>query len=79
MPAVRSILLRLDVREAGKRCKCANNAAHVIAKGEARFVVSDRTMASSEKGYCAACAAAMIDKARADLQALERDLRAKAS
>jgi hypothetical protein len=44
----------------------------VIAKGAPRLVVKERTIAAGEKGYCAACAGAMITKARNDLDALER-------
>ncbi|MCO8127507.1 hypothetical protein NHL50_09835 [Acidimicrobiia bacterium EGI L10123] len=70
----RSVLLRLEVRPAGRRCTCAHNTAHVMLKGDLRFVVRDRGPAAGEKGYCAACASEMLVKAKAELDALEAAL-----
>lgn len=74
MSALRSILLRLEVRPAGRASKCARNKAHAIAKGQPRFVVRNYGPAQGEKGYCRRCAVAMINRAHADLEALEADL-----
>ncbi|MDP9302112.1 MAG: hypothetical protein M3P43_14655 [Actinomycetota bacterium] len=74
MSAIRSILLRLEVRPAGRAAKCARNKAHAIAKGQARFVVRNYGPAQGEKGYCRRCALTMINRAHADLEALEDDL-----
>ena len=72
---VKRMLLILDVREAGRRCKCGHNAKHQILKGEIRLVIRDPGIATGEKGYCAECALKMIDRARADLDDLETALR----
>ncbi len=74
MSALRSILLRLEVRPAGRASKCARNKAHAIAKGQPRFVVRNHGPAQGEKGYCRRCAAAMINQAHADLEVLEAGL-----
>ena len=71
---VRSLLLRAEVRPAGRLCTCARNKSHVITKGAPRLAVKERTIAAGEKGYCASCAAAMIAKARGELEMLERGL-----
>lgn len=72
--SVRSLLPRLEVRPAQKKCNCARNKAHVMAKGDLRFVVRERTIGAGEKGYCHPCALAMIDKARTELDDLEAAL-----
>lgn len=75
MSATRSILLRLEVRPAGRASKCAHNPnSHGIAQGQDRFVVRNPGFAQGEKGYCKRCAKAMIRKARKDLDVLEADL-----
>jgi hypothetical protein len=71
---VRSILLRLQVKPAGKLSHCRHKKAHEIRKGELRFVVKAPGVATGEKGYCAACAAEMIEQARGDLVRLEEEL-----
>lgn len=63
VPARKSVLLRMEVRSAGKRCTCQHNKNHVILKGEPRFVVQEPGPASREYGYCTACAVEMLDLA----------------
>jgi uncharacterized Zn-binding protein involved in type VI secretion len=71
MAKFKSLLLRVDVRPAGRRCNCAHNPKHVISKGEPRVVVKAPGIATPEKGYCAACGLAMIKSAEDELQALQ--------
>lgn len=66
---VRSILLGLEVRPAGKLCHCKHNARHRIAKGELRLVVKDPGAVGTEQGYCATCGLAMLYAARSVLEA----------
>lgn len=70
----RSILLRLEVKPAGRAAKCAHNKNHTIAKGQPRFVVRNPGPAEGEKGYCRRCAKAMVKLARTNLDNLEADL-----
>jgi len=73
MPARESVLLRLDVRRAGRRCVCKHNSKHVILKDELRFVVRDPGAATREYGYCATCALVMLDEAATRLSQLRAD------
>jgi hypothetical protein len=74
MAVVRSVLLRLEVRPAGRASKCARNKNHAIAKGQPRFVVRNPGPAQGEKGYCKRCAKVMIGRAHAALDDLEAEL-----
>ena len=74
MARVKSILQRLEVRPAGRLSRCSHKKSHAIRKGEPRFVVRAPGPAAGEKGYCAACAIQMIDKAQADLATLKGEL-----
>ncbi len=74
MPAHKSLLLRAEVRPAGKLCYCKHNRKHAITKGELRLVVKEPGPASGERGYCAECARDMLAKANATLAALREDL-----
>jgi len=74
MPAHRSLLLRVEVRQAGKLCHCKHNKKHDIAKGHARLVVKEPGPGTPERGYCALCAAEMLDLAEASLSVLRADL-----
>ena len=74
MPAHRSLLLRVDVREAGKLCRCKHNRKHAITKGELRLVVKEPGPGTPEYGYCAACAQEMLAKAEERLAELRADL-----
>jgi uncharacterized Zn-binding protein involved in type VI secretion len=74
MASFKSLLLRVEVRSAGKKCKCAHSAKHVILKGEPRVVVKAPGIATPEKGYCGACGAAMIARAESDLAELRSRL-----
>jgi hypothetical protein len=72
MARTRSLLLRIEVRPAGRLAHCARNRKHEIGKGVARFVIRDPGPAGGEKGYCAACAVEMLAAAEGQLA----DLRA---
>ena len=74
MASFKSLLLRVEVRPAGKKCYCAHNAKHVILKGEARVVVKAPGIATPEKGYCRACGTAMIERAEGEMAALRAHL-----
>lgn len=74
MARTRSLLLRAEVRPAGRLARCAHNRAHQIRKGEPRFVVRDPGPAGGERGYCAACAAAMLAASEAQLEELRASL-----
>ena len=64
----RSILLSVEVRPAGRACKCKHNARHKIAKGDLRLVVKEAGPASGEQGYCAPCGLSMLAAARRTLE-----------
>jgi uncharacterized Zn-binding protein involved in type VI secretion len=74
MASHRSLLLRVEVKPAGRKCNCAHNKAHVITKGEPRLVVKVPGIAQAEKGYCAECGAAMVAQAEDQLRGVSRDL-----
>ncbi len=74
MASFKSLLLRLEFRPAGRKCQCAHNPKHIILKGEPRLVVKAPGIATPEKGYCAACGAAMIKRAEDDLATLRSQL-----
>jgi hypothetical protein len=71
---LRTVLLRLEVRRAGKLCRCGHDRRHEIRKGEKRFVVSEHGPAAGDKGYCVNCARKMLDASTADLEALRQEL-----
>jgi hypothetical protein len=70
---VRSILLVVEVRPAGRRCKCSHDKRHQISKGEPRVVINNAG-APGDKGYCVSCGRAMIAIARQQLAELEHAL-----
>jgi hypothetical protein len=74
MASFKSLLLRVEVRPAGKKCHCAHSAKHVILKGEPRVVVKAPGIATPEKGYCGVCGAAMIKHAENELAGLRSHL-----
>lgn len=74
MAKPRSILLRVEVRPAGRLAHCARNKQHDIRKGEPRFVVRAPGPAGGEKGYCAVCATTMLEAAEKELSALRAGL-----
>jgi hypothetical protein len=74
VPAHKSLLLRAEVRPAGKLCYCKHNKKHAITKGEPRLAVKEAGPAAAERGYCAACAREMLDEADAKLAALRKAL-----
>ena len=74
MAAHKSLLLRLELRPAGRRCVCKHNSKHVILKGDVRFVVQEPGAATREFGYCADCARAMLEQAVDKLSRLRREL-----
>jgi hypothetical protein len=74
MPRIRSLLLSIEVRPAGRLSRCAHNRAHTIPRGQLRFVVKNPGPASPERGYCRRCAIQMLKKAQGDLEELEDQL-----
>lgn len=56
MPARKGLLLRLEVRPAGRLCHCKHNKSHAITKGDPRLIVKESGPAAAERGYCEACA-----------------------
>jgi hypothetical protein len=65
---VRSVLLGLAVRPAGRACACKRDPRHHIARGELRLIVKNPGPASGENGYCLACGLRMLTAARAELE-----------
>ena len=74
MARTRSLLLRIEIRPAGRLSRCAHNQAHEIRKGELRFVVKDPGPAGAEKGYCATCAQEMLEGLERQLRDLRQQL-----
>lgn len=70
----KSLLLRTEVRPAGRLCQCKHNSKHNIRKGEPRLVVKDPGPAAREQGYCSKCGAAMLDEAEERLAVLRANL-----
>jgi len=60
---LRSLLIGLEVRPAGRACDCKHNPRHRIARGELRLVVKNPGPAAGENGYCSACGQLMLDAA----------------
>lgn len=77
MSRVKSVLLRLDVRPAGKLSHCTRNKKHEIKKDETRFLVKEPGPGTPERGYCATCALEMLDKAINDATALRDQVAAR--
>ena len=74
MAATKSVLLKLEVRPAGRKCYCAHSKKHEIVKGEPRLVVKAPGVATPEKGYCSDCGAKMLDKGQDALRLLAEEL-----
>jgi hypothetical protein len=70
----KSILLRTEVRPAGRRCNCKHNHTHEIVKGEPRLVVKDAGPAARERGYCRECGESMLDAAAERIEGLRAEL-----
>lgn len=70
----KSLLLRTEVRPAGRLCQCKHNSKHSISKGEPRLVVKDSGPAARERGYCAECGAEMLQQAVDQLAVLRQAL-----
>ncbi len=68
----RSILVPIEVRPAGRLCRCGHDQRHAIRTGELRFIVKNPGPASGESGYCAKCAAEMLRRAEARIEELRR-------
>lgn len=76
MPNGKSLLLRMDLTDAGASHNCRFNRKHRIRKGEGRLSVRvDR----STQNYCLDCAAAFIDQAQQRLAALRAEVQVKKS
>jgi hypothetical protein len=68
VPRIKSLLIRVEVDEAQKAHNCQANAAHRLERGARRLKVRN---GRSWDHYCAACAALMIQRDIAELQALQ--------
>ena len=71
--AVRKLLLSVEVKPAGRKCKCGRDERHEITRGQIRFVVKNPGR-PGEKGYCAQCGQKMITAVRQQLDQLEAAL-----
>jgi hypothetical protein len=74
MPSFKSLLQRVTVRPAGRKCECAHNKTHVITKGERRLIVKAPGVATREYGYCKACGVKMLERARKELDEVQSAL-----
>jgi hypothetical protein len=72
--AHKSLLLRVEVRPAGKLSHCKHNKKHDITKGQPRLAVKEPGPGTPERGYCEVCAREMIAQAEARLSELRAQL-----
>lgn len=70
----RAVLLRLEIRPAGKACNCHGDKRHRILRGQPRLVVKNPGPAAGEDGYCGACAQVMLKAAKETLAGLQTAL-----
>jgi hypothetical protein len=70
----RSVLLRLEVRPAGRACNCHRDKRHRILQGQPRLVVKNPGPAAGEGGYCGDCAEVMLKAAQDTLASLQTAL-----
>lgn len=68
MARIKSLLTRVEVDEAQKAHNCQANAAHRLKRGDRRLKIRN---GRSWDNYCAACAALIIERDIAELQALQ--------
>lgn len=73
MARTRNLILPIEVKVAKKLCKCSHNNKHQIVRGSLRFVVKE-SGGMGEKGYCTACAQAMLLAALQRIDELQRSL-----
>ena len=73
MAKIRSLVVPVEIRPAGRLSKCSHNKKHAIPKGETRFVVTNPS-GMGEKGYCETCGHAMLDYAEDRIRELRREL-----
>jgi hypothetical protein len=75
MAVFKSILLRVEVRPAGRRCQCKHSRSHQIAKGQPRLAIKEPGPGTPETGYCRDCALIMLDRAAEVIDTLRGQLR----
>lgn len=75
MAVFKSILLRVEVRPAGRRCQCKHSKTHHITKGQPRLVIKEPGPGTPETGYCRDCATIMLDHAAELIDTLRHQLR----
>ena len=68
MSRVKSLLIRVEIDEAKKAHNCQANATHRIERGDKRLKVRN---GRSWDHYCISCAAVIIGRDSATLQALQ--------
>ncbi|MCB9610424.1 MAG: hypothetical protein H6716_27800 [Polyangiaceae bacterium] len=74
MAKVRDVLGHVSVETAkGKRVCHRNRRSHSILQGEVCLVIRDPASGGS-KNYCAPCAAAIVERAAAQLRGLQQAL-----
>lgn len=74
MAKVREVLGHVSVETTKRKRVChRNRRSHSIAKGEVCLVLREPASGGS-KNYCVACAAAILQRAEADLERLHKGL-----
>lgn len=70
----RTVLLRLTIKTAERTRKCSRSKAHSVRPGEKILLVREPGPAAGNKGYCSACAVAMLAAAHDALDELHETL-----
>ncbi|MBI2692600.1 MAG: hypothetical protein HYX29_11730 [Solirubrobacterales bacterium] len=70
----KNVVLRIEVRPAGRACECKHNKKHTMSKGDLRFVVKESGPAAREYGYCRDCGVEMLDAAASKLDAIRSEI-----
>jgi hypothetical protein len=75
MAKVRELLIAASIDTAKRKRIChRNRRGHSISAGERCLVIKNVGGAGGSKNYCAECAAAILDRAQGDLDALRHGL-----
>jgi hypothetical protein len=72
---IRELLIAASIDTAKRKRICyRNRRAHSIAAGERCLVIKNSGGTGGSRNYCAECAAAILDRAQGDLDALRHGL-----
>ncbi len=71
MARVKSLIIRVEIDEVQKAHNCQANAAHRLVRGNKRLKVRN---GRSWDHYCVACAAVILERDIAELQALRAQI-----